>query len=102
MRERSGAALGLAAYLMWGAFPLYFRLLERSGPFEIVAHRALWSLVFCGAALTVLGRWGQVRAVTPRVVGALAAAGRHQAPSRAAAPNGEKEISHADQGDCRH
>ena len=75
MRERSGAALGLAAYLMWGAFPLYFRLLERSGPFEIVAHRALWSLVFCGAALTVLGRWGQVRAVTPRVVGALAAGG---------------------------
>ncbi|MGM0385077.1 MAG: EamA family transporter RarD [Actinomycetota bacterium] len=61
MRIRSGAALGMAAYLLWGLFPLYFRLLERSGPFEIVAHRALWSLVFCALALTVLTRWDQVR-----------------------------------------
>jgi len=45
---------GFAAYLLWGAFPLYFRLMERSGPIEVVAHRALWSLVFCVLALTVL------------------------------------------------
>lgn len=62
MRERSGAALGLTAYLLWGLFPLYFRLLESSGPFEIVAHRALWSLAFCSVGLTVLNRWDQVRA----------------------------------------
>lgn len=61
MRQRSGAFLGLAAYLLWGLFPLYFRLLRDSGPFEIVAHRALWSLVFCAVALLVLGRWSQVR-----------------------------------------
>lgn len=54
---------GFAAYLLWGAFPLYFRLLERSGPLEVVAHRALWSLVFCLAALAVTRTWHQLRAV---------------------------------------
>jgi len=57
---------GLGAYLLWGAFPLYFRLLDRSGPFEIVAHRALWALAFCLVALTLAGTWHQLRALVSR------------------------------------
>lgn len=77
MRARSGVSLGLTAYLMWGAFPLYFQLMDRSGPLEIVAHRALWSLVFCLLALTVLRRWAQVRTAVGdrRLVGVLAGGG---------------------------
>jgi len=36
--------MGLGAYLLWGAFPLYFRLLHRVPALELVAHRAVWSM----------------------------------------------------------
>jgi chloramphenicol-sensitive protein RarD len=52
----------LAAYGLWGLFPLYFPLLEPAGGVEIVAHRVVWSLVFVGVLLTAVRRWGQVRA----------------------------------------
>ena len=32
---------------MWGAFPLYWPLLEPASSLEIVSHRAVWTLVFC-------------------------------------------------------
>jgi chloramphenicol-sensitive protein RarD len=61
--RRTGIAAGLAAYAMWGLFPLYFPLLEPAGGIEIVAHRVLWSLLFIAALLTALRRWALVRAV---------------------------------------
>jgi chloramphenicol-sensitive protein RarD len=60
--RRTGVAAGLAAYLLWGLFPLYFPLLEPAGGLEIVAHRVAWSLLFIGVLLTVLRGWSQVRA----------------------------------------
>jgi len=39
--------------VLWGLFPLYWPLLEPAGAFEIVGHRAVWSLVFCVIALTI-------------------------------------------------
>ncbi|WP_222842892.1 EamA family transporter RarD [Bowdeniella nasicola] len=61
--DRTGLTLGLTAYLSWGLFPLYFALLSSIGTFEIVAHRALWGLVFCLIALPLLGRWDSFRAL---------------------------------------
>jgi chloramphenicol-sensitive protein RarD len=60
--RRTGVAAGLAAYLLWGLFPLYFPLLEPAGGLEIVAHRVAWSLLFIGVLLTALRGWSQVRA----------------------------------------
>jgi chloramphenicol-sensitive protein RarD len=54
---------GLAAYSIWGLFPLYFPLLRPSGGLEIVAHRVLWSLLFIALLLTVVRRWSHVRAL---------------------------------------
>ena len=54
---------GLAAYALWGLFPLYFPLLEPAGGLEIVAHRVLWSLVFVGLLLTARRSWSRVRAL---------------------------------------
>lgn len=53
-----GLANGTAAYLLWGILPLYFTLLVPAGPVEIIAHRVLWSLVFCAVVLTVGRAWG--------------------------------------------
>jgi chloramphenicol-sensitive protein RarD len=60
--RRLGVASGIAAYALWGLFPLYFPLLEPAGGVEIVAHRVLWSLVFVAVLLTVVRRWRHVRA----------------------------------------
>ena len=70
---RHGAVYGAGAYLLWGVFPLYFRLLEFAGAFEVVAHRILWSLLVCGIALTVARQWADVRAAVTsgRTVGIL-------------------------------
>ena len=57
---RVGVLSGLSAYLLWGVFPLYFRLLEPAGGVEIVAHRIVWSVVFVALLLTVLRRWSHV------------------------------------------
>ncbi len=75
--DRTGFALGLGAYLMWGGFPLFFALLASVGALEIVAHRAIWGLVFCLAALPVLGRWREFVAILRdrRIASALFLAG---------------------------
>ena len=52
---------GLGAYGIWGAFPLYFTLLHRSAPFEIVLHRILWSLLVCLVAVATVNRWSELR-----------------------------------------
>jgi len=50
---KTGLIFGVSAYVLWGLFPLYWPLLEPAGAFEIVGHRAVWSLVFCVIALTL-------------------------------------------------
>lgn len=42
-----GLIFGLSAYLLWGLFPLYWPLLKPASAYEIVAHRAIWTLIFC-------------------------------------------------------
>lgn len=74
MTSRSGVLLGLGAYLMWGLFPLYFRLLEAAGAVEIVLHRIAWSLLACLILLSITRAWSQIRGVTRRQVALLAAA----------------------------
>jgi len=54
---------GFAAYLLWGIFPLYWRLLDHSGALELLAQRILWSLVTIALLVLVLRRFGQVRAL---------------------------------------
>ncbi|RYJ01956.1 MAG: EamA family transporter RarD, partial [Actinomycetales bacterium] len=50
-------ALGVAAYLCWGFFPLYWPLLEPAGALEILAHRIVWSLGFVLSLIAFTGRW---------------------------------------------
>ena len=46
-KNKLGLLFGISAYSLWGAFPLYWPLLEPANPLEIVSHRAIWTLVFC-------------------------------------------------------
>ncbi len=73
-KERSEYSLGLlfgfSSYMLWGLFPLYWPLLEPAGPLEIVAHRAVWTLVFCAVVLVVLKQMRTTIAIlkNPRVM----------------------------------
>lgn len=60
---RRGLLFGFAAYGMWGAFPLYWPLLEPAGAAEILAHRVLWSGITMGLLMVLLRRTTHLRAI---------------------------------------
>ncbi|GAA3416747.1 EamA family transporter RarD [Streptosporangium vulgare] len=70
---RRGVLYGIAAYSMWGLFPLYWPLLKPSAALEILAHRIAWSLVAVVAILAVRRHWSWFRELlrTPRKLGLL-------------------------------
>ncbi|MEV4180023.1 EamA family transporter RarD [Streptosporangium canum] len=74
--SRRGALYGIAAYTMWGLFPLYWPLLKPADALEILAHRIAWSLVAVVAILAVRRHWSWFRELmrTPKKVGLLALA----------------------------
>jgi chloramphenicol-sensitive protein RarD len=59
--SRRGLLLGVAAYGIWGLFPLYWPLLEPAGAIEILAHRIVWSLVTMALLVVALGRAAALR-----------------------------------------
>jgi chloramphenicol-sensitive protein RarD len=74
--ERRGFAFGLAAYVMWGFFPIYFKLLRAASPLEILAHRVIWSVVFISLVLTAMRNWRFLGRIvrSPRLFGGITAA----------------------------
>ncbi len=61
--SRRGLLLGIAAYGIWGLFPLYWPLLEPAGAVEILAHRILWSCLTMGLLVLLLRRASVVREI---------------------------------------
>jgi chloramphenicol-sensitive protein RarD len=74
--ERRGYLYGLAAYAIWGFFPIYFKLLKPAGPLEILAHRVIWSVVFVGLVLAAARNWRFLARIvrSPKLFGGIAAA----------------------------
>ncbi|MFI8961498.1 EamA family transporter RarD [Streptomyces sp. NPDC053493] len=74
--ERAGLFYGIAAYGIWGLFPLYWPLLEPAGAVEILAHRMVWSFVVVALALLALRRWAWLGELvrSPRRLGLIALA----------------------------
>ncbi|MEO9323022.1 EamA family transporter RarD [Nocardioides sp. C4-1] len=60
---RRGLALGVAAYGLWGLFPLYWPLLEPGGAVEILAHRIVWSVLTLAVLVVLLRRGSHLRAL---------------------------------------
>lgn len=58
-------------------FPLYFNLFTPAGAWEILAHRIMWTLLFCTAVLIVRRDYGWIRGVfaNPAMLGAVSLAG---------------------------
>ncbi|WP_299840951.1 EamA family transporter RarD [uncultured Paracoccus sp.] len=65
-----GLVFALAAYVLWGFLPLYMKSLDHISPFEIIAHRVIWSLPIAAAVLFWQGRSADVLTAlrTPRLL----------------------------------
>ncbi|WP_115720450.1 EamA family transporter RarD [Gallaecimonas mangrovi] len=61
--DSKGVLYALAAYLIWGIAPVYFKLLHQVPATEILSHRVIWSCVFLVALLLALGKVGAVRQI---------------------------------------
>jgi chloramphenicol-sensitive protein RarD len=75
---RKGAAAIFAAYVLWGAMPVYWRAMRSIDALEILAHRAVWSCAFTLLLLCFSHRLGgAVSLVRPnrRTVVSLALSG---------------------------
>ncbi len=48
---KSGSMYAILAYLGWGFFPIYWKLLKHIPYMEILCHRVVWSFVFYSAVL---------------------------------------------------
>ncbi|WP_417814657.1 EamA family transporter RarD [Thalassospira alkalitolerans] len=52
----AGPLAGLGAFTIWGFLGLYFKIIGFTGPFEILAHRILWSVILTLLLVFALGR----------------------------------------------
>lgn len=50
----------LSAFVLWGIFPLYWKLLKHVDPLEIICHRILWSLATLVLCVSWFGQWKEV------------------------------------------
>ena len=65
-QPKSGLVPAVAAFLAWGAFPIYFHALRGVPATEILAHRVVWSAVFLSVLVTLAGRWPEWKAALAR------------------------------------
>lgn len=55
-----GVLAMLAAAVIWGLSPLYYKALAQVPPLEVLSHRTIWSAVFFAVVLLVKGRLSEV------------------------------------------
>jgi len=69
----SGVAFALTAFLIWGASPVYWKVLVDVPALEIISHRMVWSFLFLLPLLWWQGRWPEFIGVLrkPRAVALL-------------------------------
>lgn len=51
-----GLLAGIAAYTMWGFFPIYFIVTAAASPLEILVHRVVWSVPFAFLLIMLRGQ----------------------------------------------
>ncbi len=52
--------VALFSFLIWGALVIYWHQLSSVNPLEVVAHRAIWSLVFTAVLIFITKKTGEV------------------------------------------
>ncbi len=54
---RTGAFFALAAYIIWGIIPIYFKAISSLDPLDVICHRIVWSILFLALLLSLQKKW---------------------------------------------
>jgi chloramphenicol-sensitive protein RarD len=67
---KKGLWYGIGAYIAWGLFPIYWKLLEKVPAPQLIGHRVVWSFLFLCVLMTALRGWKSFRAAisSPRIL----------------------------------
>ncbi len=65
-----GFAYAFTSYILWGFLPFYMKAVAHVSPFEVIAHRVIWSVPIAAAVLILLGRTAEIKKAltTPRML----------------------------------
>src|SRR6266545_7003179 len=67
---KKGILNGLAAYALWGFFPIYWKLLHQVSALQVIGHRISWSFLLLIIFVLVTGQWKDFRsALTAKTLG---------------------------------
>ncbi|WP_415888000.1 EamA family transporter RarD [Neptuniibacter sp. QD37_6] len=58
--HQKGIYYAVAAFLMWGLVPVYFKAVDDVPAFEVLAHRVVWSVVFLVLFLFLKGKLSEL------------------------------------------
>lgn len=63
-------AYAVGAYVLWGLFPIYWRLLSHIAALQLISHRVVWSWLILAVAVIATRRWREFRraAMSPRAL----------------------------------
>ena len=65
-----GILNGLAAYALWGFFPIYWKFLHQVPALQVIGHRIGWSFVLLIAIILLSRQWNDFRAaLTTKMIG---------------------------------
>lgn len=59
---RKGVLYALGAYLIWGLFPIYWKLIKHVPAIQLIGHRIIWSFILLAAVLFAKRKWPELRA----------------------------------------
>lgn len=72
-----GILYGIATYILWGFFPIYWKFLHQVPAVQVIGHRISWSFLLLIAILLLTRQWKDFRstALKPKILGIYAIAG---------------------------
>jgi chloramphenicol-sensitive protein RarD len=66
-----GILKGIAAYIMWGFFPIYWKMLHQVPALQVIGNRIVWSFLLLAGVVLFTHQWTALRAAaaSPRIIG---------------------------------
>ncbi len=69
--DKKGVVSTVAAYVIWGSLPVYWKLVQETPALEVLGHRTVWSFAFLLVLLTWRRQWAWLASLRskPKVLG---------------------------------
>jgi len=75
---KKGILYGIGAYVLWGFFPIYWKVLHQVPALQVIGHRIGWSFILLIAFIVLTKQWQDFRSValaSAKTIGIYAIAG---------------------------